>query len=80
MSDYYVAVTSAITANATITVTLPCSSVPAGKIWIVGDEGGGPGTGGRGISILGALDTQQVLTGYTARAYRSNGTNCFRLY
>lgn len=81
VSDYYIAVTTAFTPdNATITVTLPCSSVPAGKIWIVGDEGGQVGTTGNGISILGALDTQQVLVGYTARAYRSNGTNCFRLY
>lgn len=82
VSDYYIAITTAFTPNnTTFTVTLPCASVPAGKIWIVGDEGGDVGTTGNGITITGALlDSQQILAGFTSRAYRSNGTNCFRLW
>ena len=85
-ADTYIAITSAISTNTTITITLPCSSVPQNntKIWIVGDEGGQAGTSGAGISIVGSpgafKDTQQILAGFTAKGYRSNGTNCFRLF
>lgn len=83
-ADYLIAVPSVITNNTTVTITLPCSSVPAGKIWIIGDEGGKVGTTGAGISIVGnpgaVMDTQQILAGFTSKAFRSNGTNCFRLF
>lgn len=81
VTDYYIAITTEFTPdNSTFTITLPCSSVPAGKVWIVSYEGLGAGTTGNGVSILGALNTQQILTGYTARGYTSNGTACFRLW
>lgn len=81
VSDYYIAVTTEFTPdNATFTITLPCSSVPAGKVWIVGYEGLGAGTTGNGVSIIGAVNTQQILTGITSRGYISNGTNCSRLF
>jgi hypothetical protein len=83
VSDYYIAITTTFTASGgpVFTVTLPCASVPAGKIWIVGDEGGAAGTSSKSIAIKGAfLDTQTIVAGYTAKAYRSNGTSCFRLW
>jgi hypothetical protein len=81
VSDYYIGITTEFTPDgATFTVTLPCSSVPAGKVWIVGYEGLGAGTTGNGVSILGSINTQQILTGNTARGYISNGTNCLRLW
>lgn len=81
-AEYYLAVTSVIsgTAQTQIQITLPCSSVPPGKVWVVGDEGGGAGTSSSTISIIGAVDTQTITAGFTAKAYRSNGTNCHRLY
>lgn len=81
VSDYYIGITTEFTPdNATFTVTLPCSSVPAGKVWVVGYEGLGAGTTGNGVSIIGAVNTQQILTGITSRGYISNGTNCSRLF
>src|SRR5688572_20557290 len=52
VSDYIISISTEFTPdNATFTVTLPCSSVPAGKIWIVNYTGLGAGTTGNGVSI-----------------------------
>lgn len=80
VSDYIIVVSTEFTPdNATFTITLPCSSVPAGKVWIVTYTGLGAGTTGNGVSIIGANNTQQILTGITGRAFVSDGTNCARL-
>lgn len=78
ITDDLIEVTS-VPANTTRNVTLPCSTVPAGKTWRIFDGTGAAGTSGGGISILGQPFTLQILVGFSGTSLTSDGTNCFRI-
>lgn len=75
-TDEIVAVTS-ITNGATITVTLPCSTVPPGKEWVIKDESGNANS--NRIILISPTPSggSAYVTGFAARRIYSNGTDCF---
>lgn len=79
-ADYLIAITSTLgTANTNVVITFVCNGVPAGKTWVLADEGGGAGTSSTNINVAGNFaSTTSVSTGFSSVTIRSDGTKCYK--
>lgn len=83
IDDELISVTS--NTGQAVTVTLPCSTVYAGKQWTINDESGAAGTGASTIWITpvqggvgsASSNINRIVNGFGAIQVYSNGTNCY---